>query len=407
MLHRKDYPAVAWVSAVGALLLGTACGLDGGGLASIAGDGGAKSGARVAGDAGADAHADAGSQDGSGRSADATVDGPPAGGDGGKAPEAGGTLDATGDSVGAVEAGGDDGAAEVGSQADGTLEGGPDVTVAPPDGGTTCDFNGTWGTRVSIDVGWMPQGVTGIILASGSGTIRQWLQSTRVQNGSSITETSFVCGIELPDFQGTTIAGGEVYGIHFPDSLFDSGYLPSFTIDGTVGGLTPGSKYSSAPSAVLLGLTLSNPVSAPWPATITSQVDMDQDGNPGVTANAVPGGSYSNPPVDFFKTQRADKLYVAIRQVSQISATVTDCDHITGTVSIPVLTDPSSGTSKAAIDSHVLGCEIAGTMASCTSTQASFVDNTQPVFTPSGPTTYASLRLPSGSTCATVRQRLP
>jgi hypothetical protein len=406
-MHRKDYLAVAWVSAVAALLLGTACGLDGGGLARVTGDSGTKSGARVSTDAGADARADAGSQDGSGRSADATVDAPPSRDDGGKTPEAGGTLDAPADSVGVVEAGGDDGAVEAGLQADGTVESGPDGTIASSDGGTTCDFNGTWGARVSIDVGWTPQGVTGIILASGSGTIRQWLQSTRVQNGSSITETSVVCGIALPDFQGTAIAGGEVYGIHFPDSLFDSGQLPPFTIDGTVSGLTPGSTYSSVPSAVLLGLTLSNPVSAPWPATITTQVDMDKDGNPGVTANAVPGGSYSNPPVDIFKTQRADKLYVAIRQVSQISATVTDCDHITGTVSIPVLMDPLSGASKAAIDSHVLGCEIAGTMANCTSTQASFVDNTQPVFTPSGPTTFASLRLPSGSTCATVRQRLP
>jgi hypothetical protein len=405
-MPRKDYSAVVLVGAAGAALIGTACGLDGGGLASGTGDAGSPSGLHVSKDAGADVHADAGTHDGSGGSADATG-GVPRGGDDGGNVEAGGKVDAEAGSAGMVEAGGDDGATEAASQTDGAVESSPDGSVGPPDGATTCDLSGTWGTRVSIDVGWTPQGVTGIILASGSGTIRQWLQSTRVQNGSSVTDTSVVCGIELPDFQGTAIAGGEVYGIHFPDSLFDNAYLPPFTISGTLSGLTPGSKYTSTPSAVLLGLTLGNSASSPWPATITTQVDMDQDGNPGVTANAVAGGTYSNPPVDIFKTQRADKLYLAIRQVSQVSGTVTDCDRLTGTVSIPVIRDASLGTSKAAIDSHILGCEIAGTGAACDSTQASFVDNTQPVFTPSGATTFTSLRLASGSTCATVRQTLP
>jgi hypothetical protein len=139
---------------------------------------------------------------------------------------------------------------------------------------------------------------------------------------------------------------------------------------------------------------------------------MDHDGKPGVTADTATGSPYSNiptalPPI-FGQPPRANKLYVAIRQVTVVTATVTDCDHMSGTVSIPVIQ------SKAAIDSHVLGCALVDggdcstTTALPTQTsQAAFVDNTQPVFTPSGTSDVHSVRLPAGATCAAVRAALP
>jgi hypothetical protein len=315
-------------------------------------------------------------------------------------PDAGGALDAQDDR----EAGATDGSGDS-SCASGCVDSGPDGQT--PDAGTTCDFTGTWGSRLVIDVSWTPQGITGIILSPGSGAITQWLESTRVKNGSSFTESVVVCGIHLPDFQSTALAGNEVYGVGFPDSLFDNAYIPAFAVNSSFSGTAPGSTYGTAASAVLLGLTLSSPTSTPWPATVTTEVDMDQDGKPGVTANTLQGNGYSYPPVDILKSSRADKLYLAIRQVTKLSATASDCDHLTGTISIPTITDPSSGASKAGIDSHVIGCEISGTSTSCNSTQTSFVDNTQPVFTPNGGSSFTSVRLPQGSSCATVRQALP
>jgi hypothetical protein len=270
--------------------------------------------------------------------------------------------------------------------------------------GTTCDFNGVWGSEITINVSWMPQGITGVILASGSGTIKQWVLGQRVQNGSTVADTTSLCGIALPDFQGTSVAGGEVYGVRFPDSLFDSGYLPSFTVDGTMSGSTIGSAYTSKPNAVLLGLTLANPTTDSWPTTITTDYDEDQDGNPGVTANVAQGGAYTNVPLDLFKQQRADRLYLVIRQITQIAATANDCDHFSGTVSIPQI--PNDATGKYAIDSHVIGCGWAGSTTNCTSSQANFVDATQPVFTPSGFTKITQVRLAGNATCATVRQTL-
>jgi len=338
----------------------------------------------------ADAEGEAGPHKDAGTEAGGTPDGgPDAASDAGSVLDSGGN-DATSAADSAVDSGSADGSHDAGS----------------PDTGTTCDFAGTWGSRLVIDVSWTPQGITGIILASGSGTITQWILSTITLNGTSSTASTVVCGIDLPDFDGTAIAGGEVYGIRFPNSLFDSSSLPAFSIDGTFSGSTPGATYNTSAAAVLLGLTLTNPTTAPWPATITTEVDEDQDGNPGVTANALHGNGYTYPPVDLFKTNRASELYLAIRQVTQISAQATDCNDISGTVSIPTITDTGTGTSKPAIDSHVIGCLVSGTTTACNSTQTSFVDNTQPVFTPSGGSSFTSVRMATGATCAQVRQAL-
>jgi hypothetical protein len=270
---------------------------------------------------------------------------------------------------------------------------------------TSCDFSGTWATRLVIDVNWVPQGIMGVILAPGSGQIKQWLLSTRSLNGSATTETASVCGIALPDFSGTQIAGGERYGIQFPDAMFDSGNLSTFTVSGTLTGSGAGATLSSSPTAVLLGLTLSNPTTDPWPATITTEVDSDQDGKPGVTAWVSQAAGYSNIQVDAFGN-RGDRVYLAMRQVTSFSGNALDCDAIAGTVNIPQIAD-SAGTPKYAIDSHVIGCRLVGDAGDCSARQVTFVDTTQPVFSPSGATTFASVRVANDATCATVRQRLP
>jgi hypothetical protein len=221
-----------------------------------------------------------------------------------------------------------------------------------------------------------------------------------------------VCGIELPDFQSSMLLTPvETYGIRFPNGLFDSGNLTSFTINGTVSGSTPTATYTTSPAAALLGLTLGNATTAVWPATITSEVDEDNDTKPGITAAVVaPGGGYSYVPLNFFVVSnptgvaRADELYVAIRQVTSVSAQFSDCDHASGSVTVPQITDSSgvTPTKKYAIDSHVIGCRHASDGTDCTSAETTFVDNNQPVFVPAA-TTFSATRLPSNATCAAVR----
>ncbi len=282
------------------------------------------------------------------------------------------------------------------------------------DGG--CDFNGTWATRITIDVTWQPQGLTSVILQPGSGTITQWVKGVRAQSPAaprSLLDDSVVCGISLPDFQATALGLNEVYGVRFPDTLFDDQYVPPFTVSGALNEAM--TTYSTTSTAVLLGLTMDNPTTDPWPSPVTREVDMDNDGNPGVTVGVAQGplamptvtaSSYSLIPTEIppplLPVAAASSLYVAIRQVTVTSGTVVDCNTITGTVSIPLIA------SKPAIDSHILGCALAdgGSCSTGASSQTSFVDNSEPIFTPSGTTTFQSIRVPTGASCADVRAAL-
>jgi hypothetical protein len=423
-------------------LVSGACGLSGQGTAVGGGDGGHGHGGGVGSD---DATVDDGGAEGAALPADSGIDTGSASLDAGDAPRGADAGDAASsdasdevsdgaapDSDAAALDAGQDAPADTdgttspdGTAADaaadqgvGPEDAGADSGDASVDAGSSCDFNGTWGSRLTINVSWQPQGLTSIILASGTGQIKQWIKGVRTQTGTTTSDATVVCGVILPDFQETALVGGETYGVRFPNSLFDNtdggAYLPTFTVAATLSRLTPGATYSTSAAAALLGLSMAHPTTDPWPATVTTEVDMDRDTKPGVTIDVAQGSPYSDVPTGLpgiGATPRANKLYVAIRQVTSVSGTVDDCDHMSGTVSIPQIS--SGGTSKYAIDSHVIGCALAGG-GDCTTTapplgtaQAAFVDNTQPVFTPSGTTDFHSVRLATGATCADVRAALP
>ena len=244
---------------------------------------------------------------------DASSDGPgDAAGDEAGLPDAAGDGGNGGGGEGGVDAGapadGGPGAGDGGGSTHGG-DAGPDGAApdaGPSNDGSTCNFAGTWGAEISMDVTWAAGGFFDIVIAPGSGTIKQWLLSTRTQSGTTVTDTAFVCGIQLPDFSGSALVN-ETYGIRFPDSLFDDGGLTSFSIGGTVSGSTPTATYTTTPTAVLLGLTLPNAATAVWPASITTEVDEDGDMKPGITATVVPpGGGFSYVPLDFLGRHRAD-----------------------------------------------------------------------------------------------------
>jgi hypothetical protein len=293
-------------------------------------------------------------------------------------------------------AGDDAGSADAGRAGD---------ALSLPDG--ACDFNGTWGSEITIDVSWQPQGINEIALAAGTGQIKQWIKAVRTQTGTAISDETDVCGIVLPDFAGSVL--NETYGVRFPNSLFDDGYLQPFTANSALSGLTPGAMFSTTTTAVLLGISLPRPTVDPWPGVVTASVDMDQDGKPGVTANVAEGLGYSDIPAEFpplfQQLARASSVYLAIRQITVVTATVSDCDDMTGTVSIPPIAAADGGT-KPGIDSHVLGCALADGGGDCTPTEAAFLDNTQPVFTPTGITAFKSIRMKLTASCADVRAAL-
>jgi hypothetical protein len=297
-----------------------------------------------------------------------------------------------------------------GSSSDGA--GGDDAgptTIVTADGGIRCNYAGTWATKITIPVNWVPQGLMSVILAPGSGVIDQWIMSTRTVAGKTTTDTAVVCGIQLPDFSGTGFVGGETYGVRFPNSLFDKAFIPPFAIAGTLSDTGPNAVYQTEATAALIGLKLPSAATTPWPATISTAVDTDDDMHPGVTATAaigpIPGGdggTYQPIPVDL--SNRANQIYVVIRQVTALSGGASDCDHISGTVTIPKISTGS--TPKYAIDSHIIGCGLVANGGDCSASQASFVDGTQPVFSPTAGASFTSVRMPN-ATCPSVRQSLP
>ncbi len=202
---------------------------------------------------------------------------------------------------------------------------------------------------------------TSIALAPGSGQIKQWIKADRHQAGTALSDETEVCGIVLPDFAGSVL--NETYGIRFPDSLFDDGYLQPFTANSALSKVTPGAMFSTTTTAVLMGISLMQPTVDPWPGVVTTSVDKDQDGKPGVTANVAGGPGYSNIPAEFpplfQQLARASSVYPGHpsglgrhRHGHRLRRHDRHREHI----------PPSprrTAAPKPGIDSHVLGCAIA------------------------------------------------
>src|SRR5262249_39203868 len=156
----------------------------------------------------------------------------------------------------------------------------------------TCDLSGNWALKVTLKVTW-----TGGLLVDGTGEIDQWalLTITQQPQQTAFHATIRPCGIILPDFHSKPNFGDEWYGLSFPDGIFDSTKIPTFPVTGQVSNLAPGATFQTTTAAVLLGITIGAPATAlgAWPTSYTdltaanrySLPDIDNDGNPGITAN--------------------------------------------------------------------------------------------------------------------------
>lgn len=258
-----------------------------------------------------------------------------------------------------------------------------------------CDLNGTWAMKFEIPVRWPAT----LAVETGEGTVYQWAKTTRVQDGLTFTDTVEVCGMQVPDTQASETFKRERYGFTFPDALFDSGKLPTFTVVNHLDGLGVGATFTTEPLAVLLGLTLDNPAQATWPTkgNQIQQIDADGDGHPGLTIAAKIAAPYTAPPVNMFRSKRAAQFYIAVRNVVEsATAQLTSCDAANGSVTIPVING------KAAINSRIVGCQrVDG--GQCTPSEHELVNKVQSGFDLAGTATVKMVRLAPGATCATVR----
>jgi hypothetical protein len=215
------------------------------------------------------------------------------------------------------------------------------------------------------------------------------LRSSRQLSATGIADDLEICGVKLPDYQGKSYLGGETYGVRFPDSLFDSAALPRLTLDSTLSALAPGATYQSQEVAVLLGAMMGDPIAGQWPAS-TDLSATAQDGHPGVELDLVTDSGYSSLPVSPFGGDRADQLYMALRQVVSVSGTLDSCTSMSGAVT------------TFAINSHILGCHLESGGA-CDASETDLLDGAQPVFTAGAGATVTMTKIPDTTDCTGVR----
>jgi hypothetical protein len=259
---------------------------------------------------------------------------------------------------------------------------------------TDCSVDGVWAIKVETPVTWQ----SSFVVQGGTGTVTNWLKSTRVQNGLTITDASSLCGVVTPDYQSTALFGSEKYGLRFPGSLFEGNKLPTFPLTATLSSNNVGATYTSDPVATVVGATMPSPAADPWPSNgaALTLADSDQDAKPGVTADMSSEPGMVHPPVNALRSARASRVYVAFRQALKSTGTVKSCTRVEGTGTPLVINN------KPAIDSHVVGCQREdGT--DCSASEFKLLDSSAPVYAPSGDAIVTMVKVTPETTCADIR----
>jgi hypothetical protein len=252
------------------------------------------------------------------------------------------------------------------------------------------------GIRVVVNVSW-PETTFSI---AGAGEIQIWMKSAFVYTDKQFTGTVKACGIDVPDIEKSAMAGGGLIQTQFPSEIWDAPSNPGFAISGSVSGYDSGDTFSSNPFSMLLGATMTDPLTDPWPATgqemVGDAVDFEGDGEPGMTGFPNGTAPYTLPPVSLLAALTgpfADQLYVARRVNIQLEGTSTSCTSVLGTAVVSKL------------DDHVMGCQVEGG-AECEPAEAQYIDDNRPVYV-IGDATYEMVQVADNATCFDVRAALP
>ncbi|HEY6879112.1 MAG TPA: hypothetical protein VI299_13895, partial [Polyangiales bacterium] len=274
----------------------------------------------------------------------------------------------------------------------GELDGGDPELIGPSDaawqsmdalvGRRPCNLLGTWGARFDGLLSW-PAG----LLTEDQGRVSMWVKYESTERGAIVSGSLVMCGMTVPDFRIQPLLGDEAYHVIFPDAVFDA--LPARVVatDTALTIESPGgvdNRFMLAPTGVVLGAQLEHPLTDVWPAIgALTTVDVDMDGQPGMTIDFQSDAGYSLPRVSAFSAQRAVNASLAVRAVLQAHGTFASCSEATGAAEI-------SG-----YDSRILGCSIEGG-GSCNTTQRDLLDENLPEYRV-GAGNYRAIKIPDGA----------
>ncbi len=315
---------------------------------------------------------------------------------------------------------------------------------ASVNGACVCDMNGTFATQISFTTSWtnLPTFEDGTNVAS-----KQWALRTQTYDstGHLVIETTQCGGTTFDICETSPLVGIAAFAEFLPSTIYGTASMPVGSLSMTYTNPLPGQAYTEPQSAMLLGISLTDPLGA-WPAAAanigagSSQtngaiwVDNDNDKFNGVTTYSVPPGGIlhttaPDPIQDYAATssacprnpdagatrdpynyvpgfdtgglERVKRLYTASRVVSSMSGTVSSCGA-GGTVIQGTVGGPDSG--QAHIDGRVGGCvKVSGTgEADCSAALANDYDGqSQTEHITSG--SFILKHVDSTTTCAQVR----
>jgi hypothetical protein len=306
---------------------------------------------------------------------------------GGAGNGAGGIVTGGASSGGAPGSGGATGATGGANTASGGAGSGGTAGAGGESGGT-CDPSGTWAILFETKVKWpavMLPGTTLTILEAGQGSQSLRLLSTRTYDATTrvVTDTSRVCGVTVPGFE--TVTGA--IQLVFPPAGFDGSPVGATLVSTLAGAPGSGATFESGDGAILVGATMTNPATDPWPApTAITPADADGDSAPGITAEESGRGVPTNA-----LGPNADRLYLAFRSIASVAGTMDSCDRSHGTITLK------------SINQSILGCRIKGGTTQCDASQTEFINANGPVWSPDGTSEIKMQRVAAAETCAGIR----
>lgn len=256
--------------------------------------------------------------------------------------------------------------------------------------------NNSVGSHIVVVVSWPAS----LAIKAGEGELHVWTKADLTFGGGDVSGTARPCGTLIPPLTKTALVGGGRVQLEIPDAPWEAAGMPTFQIRGSTSGFDAGEAIHVEPIASLIGLTMNDPLQDPWPneASELTTTDPDGDGQPGLKTLPRTDPPFSAPPLDLAGVldpngARADEIYLATRTIMALTGTRDSCASVEGTAEV------------SSVDSHVVGCHVRGGD-TCTSSQASFVDATQPRFIVKS-AKFKMIDVAPDATCTEVRAALP
>ena len=256
----------------------------------------------------------------------------------------------------------------------------------------SCPLTGTYALKIALQATWPSSS----FVTSGEGTFRFWLKFTGTQTGEQLDGTLLECGREFPDFRSKVV--NETMLLSIPNALFDQvpPYLTPVPVGVHVGGRSPGATFSLPLTGLLMGTSMSDPVSDLWPdsASRLKSVDVDGDGKAGVTVSYRNDLGYVYPRTSgSLNAGRATSAFLASRLVFALDGTLTSCKSAGGAADVRF------------VDTRIFGCNREAPGDECSSNEADFLDANCVDYT-LGSAEYSLIRVPDDASCPVVRAAL-